>query len=288
MFFPGARVRVICSSVKSGKTGPRINSEGFVSNHAIMRVSKGAKGWMPELAGLLIKPITIIFYKYGNDEKVRCERKKFVNLIPLTTSEKSPEEIRTFFDNFQRRITSDSLNKILSTRELDRLPGHCYHGILAPASPEALECKGELLVAWASAVTQNKSLIGSYTTEMPKLLAKGKRSYKEMLIIDLLMAATSKKIQDELLLSFKIYPNKADKLKEILTVHNSRSDMCDSQNLLEYNTAGQIEWLLRAYMIKNKTLINERIIKLGKSMMSSMRKDLKVLKVVAENITNRG
>jgi len=289
MFFPGSRVRVICSSAKSGKTGPRINSEGFVSRCDSLNLISDLNKWMPDLTGIVFIPTTIIFYKYGNDVRVRCERKKFVNILPLFSWEKSPEEIEKLLEKFEQRISTEDLYKIVPGQYLNLINGkRPHHGIITPELSNVSKGKGKILKAWMSAIMQNTALLNSYSQMMPKLIISSSHKYKEVLILDLLMAHSSKEKQLSLLKSLEVHPDKINTVQELLTTFNTRFDRNETNKLSEFNYNGIVEWILRGYMTKNKTLINERIEKENKLMLpSSLRRDLEILKIIVENITNR-
>jgi hypothetical protein len=289
MFFPGSRVRVICSSVKSGKTGPRVNSEGFVANCENLCLVQSPNKWMPDLTGILFAPVTIIFYKYGNDVRVRCERKQFINILPLFNCDKSPEEIGNLLEKFEQKISMEDLYKIVPVKYLSPSNGRRpHHGIITPELSNVLKYKGKILRAWMSAVMQNTGLLTCYSQAMPKLMANASNKYKEILILDLLLAHSSKEKQLSLLKSLEMYPDKINAVQELLTVFNMRLDRNETNNSTVFGFNNLVNWALRGYMTKNKTLINERIEKENKLMLpSSSRRNLKILRAIVENITNR-
>ena len=88
MFSPGTRVVVLASSVSKGLC-PKKNSIGYVisaSEAYSISFGEGSK-----TKQFLISLTEVMFSRYGNEQKRRCEHRPIVNILPIPMSSLTPD-----------------------------------------------------------------------------------------------------------------------------------------------------------------------------------------------------
>ncbi|TET61129.1 MAG: hypothetical protein E3J47_05845 [Candidatus Stahlbacteria bacterium] len=111
MFPIGTQVSIVMSTANK-KLSPRCGSIGYISGIGPTRFLA-----INYEEGLIVTPISIIFIKYGNENKLRRERRVVLNVIPIETcnskqnAEKNIESLRRNFkknSSFFKKLSEDS------------------------------------------------------------------------------------------------------------------------------------------------------------------------------------
>lgn len=168
MFSIGERVRVLRSSVE-GKAGPRRNSLGYVSN-------VGKVYLLPcNLGRVMVASVQVIFSRYGNERRVRCERRDFLNVFPiageasLTSPDLGTPLTPSDVEKFVKASNPREFRKDFWQRELIPAlqPGHHkgkggIAGIIVPAESSdklsLLEASQEECKAYIESMLRNRSI----------------------------------------------------------------------------------------------------------------------------------
>jgi hypothetical protein len=102
MFPIGTQISVLMSTANK-KLSPRRGSVGYISG-------TGRTKFLTDdyESGLVATPLSIIFTKYGNESKLRRERRVILNIIPIestNTKQNAKKNIKVLEDNFNKRVS---------------------------------------------------------------------------------------------------------------------------------------------------------------------------------------
>jgi len=83
MFSAGTRVYICSSAVAGKKLGPKRHSLGYVSDNNAVSTIKYVKNFPMGNQSFVVTPLKIVFTRYGKEEKQRCERRDFLQILPI-------------------------------------------------------------------------------------------------------------------------------------------------------------------------------------------------------------
>lgn len=174
MFYPGTKVKVL-AHMKEGpvkKTTPKAGSIGYYSRNQ-SRTIFDINAIIPSMGdefghiGLTIRLMTVIFSRFGNEEKPRCERKDVwvINIIPDSIGDnKLREKVgefvtkahNKFFDGFgdpkgKQVVKSVNLERALANGRVDDVV------VLGDASMSAQDCVSDhtVFMPWFKSVYES-------------------------------------------------------------------------------------------------------------------------------------
>lgn len=97
MFPIGTQVSIVMSTANK-KLSPRCGSIGYVSGTGPTRFLAS-----DHKKGMVVTPISIIFTKYGNEDRLRRERRAVLNVIPIETHD-SEQSVEENLENLKKRF----------------------------------------------------------------------------------------------------------------------------------------------------------------------------------------
>jgi hypothetical protein len=83
MFSAGTRVYACSSAITGKKLGPKRHSLGYVSNSGTTYHVKYVRDFPIKNQTFMFTPLTIVFTRYGKEEKQRCETRDFLQILPV-------------------------------------------------------------------------------------------------------------------------------------------------------------------------------------------------------------
>ena len=184
MFPIGTQISMLMSTANK-QLSPRRGSIGYVSG-------SGRTRFLTEdyLQGLVATPISIVFTKYGNEKKLRKEKRTVLNIIPIeihNTKQNSEANIKNLKNNFKKKLSF--------FKKQMNLDGAVCAGTIIPykSTYNILESKEVEISAWVQSHIKHYY----FNKTMPNILRR--LNYQQEFILQLLTDYSKLKLQDVVL-----------------------------------------------------------------------------------------
>lgn len=181
MFPIGTRVSMVISTANK-KLSPRCGSVGYVSGIGPTKfLTKNNSD------GLIATPLSIVFIKYGNENRFRQERRVILNVIPIELYN-SEQDVEKNIKNFKR-----SLKKKFSffKKQTEHYGAVCT-GVVIPSNKfiNLTECKKIEIESWLQSYTKHyhfNKIRGNILKKLgytQEFISQLKTDYSELLLQD--------------------------------------------------------------------------------------------------------
>lgn len=184
MFPIGTQISMLMSTA-SKKLSPRCRSIGYVSGLGRTRfITNDYK------EGLVVTPISIVFTRYGNEKRLRKEKRVILNIIPIETYNPK-QDVETDIKNLRNNLKK---NTAFYKKQMD-LDGAVCAGTIIPnnTTNNILENKKIEIGAWIQSHTDHYY----FNRIMPDILKR--LNYPQKFILQLLKNYSKLKLQDVVL-----------------------------------------------------------------------------------------
>jgi len=118
MFSAGTRVYACSSAVTGKKLGPKRHSLGYISNNGSTYYIKYVRDFPIKNQAFMFIPLTIVFTRYGKEEKQRCETRDFLQILPIFEVGKEPQAISKLTEQIISILNGGELSKNAYWRDL--------------------------------------------------------------------------------------------------------------------------------------------------------------------------
>lgn len=157
MFSAGTRVYVYASSITGKKMGPKRHSIGYVSGNLQTYLINYIKEFPIKNQSFAITPLTIVFTRYGKEQKHRIETRNFINITPAFTNAKGlviQKRVADVLDHFVSGEMSKNsywTDMIMNYGSLSRYSA----GVILPIVDQVIKLEGHESKAWVMSILKN-------------------------------------------------------------------------------------------------------------------------------------
>jgi len=157
MFSAGTRVYVYSSSIIGKKLGPKRHSMGYVSDSNSTIYTDFIKEFPIKNQAFALTPITVVFTRYGKEEKRRLETRSFLNVLPTFLNTKNlvlQQRIKEIISCFN----DGELSKNSHWQDISLnfgIDSGCV-GTLVPIISKVEKMDAAESIAWITSIMKNK------------------------------------------------------------------------------------------------------------------------------------